>query len=242
MKVGEFQKKLEVSSSSYSNFMGQNGAMKGMESDTFMGACEFFMKRELAGLKMPRAKKAKTASSSSGTADSNADKDDTNSKKKSAKKDNAADKHDVSSVHLDGENKHAVPIYDTCDDVRTKINRYLRETTGATNAGFVRIINSAAFPEGATSTPQTASARQLTTFLNGKGPVKGCESPVFYAAYVFFEKLRVKDGKPKTKKRTEMETIWKKRGMELVDVTTKGVFITAGKRPYVDKYGQLQGA
>lgn len=241
MKVGEFQKKLEVSSSSYGNFMGQNGGTKGMESDTFIAACEFFKKRELAGLKMPRAKKAKTASSS-GNTDSNADKANASSKKQSANKDKAANKHDVSSVQLDGESKRAVPIYDTCDDVRTKINRYLRETTGATNAGFVRTINSAAFPEDATSTPQTASARQLTTFLNGKGPVKGCESPVFYAAYVFFEKLRIKEGKPKSKKRTEMEGVWKKRGMELVDITTKGVFARAGERPYVDKYGQLKFA
>lgn len=243
MKIGEFQRKIGVSSKSYGTFMGQNGPTKGMGSATYMGACEFFMKRDLAGLKMPRAKKAKTAAAaSSATTDGNADKDNTNSKKQSATKDKAANKHDVSAIILEGESRHAVPIYDTCDDIRTKINRYLRET-GETNAGFVRTINSAAFPEDATSTAQTASTRQLTTVLNGKGPVKGCESPVFYAAYVFFEKLRLKEGKPKSKKRTEMEGVWKKqRGMELVDITTKGVFTKAGQHPYVDKYGQLQFA
>ncbi len=60
MKVGEFQDKLGVSGNSYRNFLGQNGNTKGMESDTYYAASEFFKKRELAGVKMPR-KKAKTA-------------------------------------------------------------------------------------------------------------------------------------------------------------------------------------
>ena len=72
MKVGEFQDKLGVSASSYSSFMGQNGNTKGLYSDTFGSAAEFFKRRELAGVKMPRAtKKAKaTATNDAGAAGS----------------------------------------------------------------------------------------------------------------------------------------------------------------------------
>jgi hypothetical protein len=35
---------------------------------------------------------------------------------------------------------------------------------------------------------------------------------VFYAAYVFFEKVRLAEGKPKSKHRVEMEEIWGGKG------------------------------
>ena len=59
MKVGEFQSKLGVSSKGYNDFMKQSGPMKGTGSDTYYAAFEFFKKRELVGVKMPR-KKVKT--------------------------------------------------------------------------------------------------------------------------------------------------------------------------------------
>lgn len=45
-----------------------------------------------------------------------------------------------------------------------------------------------------------------------KGADTGNTSCVFYAAYVFFEKLRVQEGKPKSKHREEMEAIWASKG------------------------------
>lgn len=194
----------------------------------------------VAGLKQPQPKKAKTTASAPGsTTDNNTDKAKTKPKKQASDNAKVASKNDVSMITLEGESNRTVPIYDTCDDMRTKINRYMREMTGATNAGFVRTVNSAANPMDTIDSFRPATASQLTTFLKGKGPTKGCESPVFYAAYVFFEKLRVKEGKPKSKKRVEMEAVWEKAGMKLIDASVRGVWALRGQTPYEDKYGKL---
>jgi hypothetical protein len=59
MKVGEFQKAINVTSNSYSRFMGQNGPDKGSGSDMYGSAYIFFKKRELRGIKSTPNKKAK---------------------------------------------------------------------------------------------------------------------------------------------------------------------------------------
>jgi hypothetical protein len=59
MKVGEFQKAINVTSKSYSTFMNQNGPFKGSGSSVYYSAWAFFKRREMRGLKMPK-KKAKT--------------------------------------------------------------------------------------------------------------------------------------------------------------------------------------
>ena len=206
MKVGEFQSKLGVSSKGYNDFMKQSGPMKGTGSDTYYAAFEFFKKRELAGVKMPR-KKVKT--------------DDNDTK----------DKYDVSGVHLDGEEYERVPIFDTCDDMRRKINAHLRAVS-TTNAAFVRQI-AEMFPH-----PPEMAGHHLTRFLGQKGHTKGADNPVYYAAYVYFEKLRVKNKGKKSKKRQEMEEIWCRKGGMKRDRQPQRVFLMAGERWTVDQYGR----
>ena len=46
-------------------------------------------------------------------------------------------------------------------------------------------------------------------FMRKKGPAAGNTSMAFYASYVFFEKMRIRDGKPKPS--TDWE--WRMRGM-----------------------------
>ncbi|KAK7900458.1 hypothetical protein LTR67_002740 [Exophiala xenobiotica] len=236
MKVGEFQKKLDVSSTSYNRFMAMNGADKGTSSDTYFSAAEFFKRRELAGLKMPRQKKAKTTGD---TPDTNKSGSTTTAPKKS-KKDEIAEiekANDVSDITLPGEEDDSVPVFDTCDDIRTKIKRYMRETPHATGAGFVRTAASA-LPE---NSDRKAAQQGLTKFLNAKGPRKGAESNVFYTAYVFFEKLRIKQGKPKSKKREEMEKEWGRQGMELRDSSKVHILVGPGLPPmHEDKYGIMR--
>ncbi|KIW91892.1 uncharacterized protein Z519_07862 [Cladophialophora bantiana CBS 173.52] len=156
----------------------------------------------------------------------------------SKSKQGAAGDNDVSSIHLDGDERDSVPVYDTCDDIRTKINRFLRETPGASNAGFTRTIN-AALPQ---STGVKATAAQLGRFLKKHGPTDGAESPVFYASYVFFEKLRIKWEKPKSKKREEMESVWGPQGMGLHDLGNRSFICHQSERPYVTKFGELKFA
>ena len=213
-KVGKFQDKLGVSSKSYGDFMGQNGPDKGSYSSTYQAGWEFFKKMEVAGVKMPRKKKAKTEAPKDG--------------KKSDKSGDG--KQDVSDIKLDGEDKGEVPIYDKCDEVRRKINAQLRDTS-MTQAAFLREI-AKCMP----GTP-TLSAQRLKTFLNSKGPRAGNDSPIFYAAYVWFEKLRIKEGKKKGKKREEMEKVWAKEG-GMDREAPKGGWLCRSP-PTVDQCGQI---
>ncbi|OAP59904.1 hypothetical protein AYL99_04906 [Fonsecaea erecta] len=144
---------------------------------------------------------------------------------------------EVSSVVLKGEEGiNPVPVYDTCDDIRAKINRFLRDTPSATNAGFVRDINAVTLCPSI----KNATAAQLSAFLKRHGPTDGAESPVFYRSYVFFEKLRIVRGKPKTKKRLEMENVWKASGMDLTDLGKTRVWCGPNQTAYTSVYGELQ--
>lgn len=188
MKVGEFQDELGISPASYRRFMNQTGVRQGEGSDAYMNACRFFKKRELQGLKVvPPKKKAR---SSVGGKDAG-----------KSEKQKAADAIDTGDVKLDGEDEGEVPVYDTCDELRKKVRAFLKKD-GVTQAALCRGI-SACLPGD-----QVVQARQLTTFMGKSGPTRGNNSPIFYGGYVFFEKLRIKDEKPKTKFRLEMEDIY----------------------------------
>ncbi|TDZ14192.1 hypothetical protein Cob_v012877 [Colletotrichum orbiculare MAFF 240422] len=145
---------------------------------------------------------------------------------------------DLSDIHLDGDETMSVPVYDTCQDIRTKINAQLRKD-GATKAGFLRAIVKAAYPPGSDA---KMAASLLANFLAKKGHGGGNTSSVFYAAYVFFEKLRVRDGKPKSKKRLEMEEQWGSDGFARDhDMGPNARYWgRADESLHIDKYGKLQ--
>ncbi|KAK7454805.1 hypothetical protein CaCOL14_005870 [Colletotrichum acutatum] len=158
-------------------------------------------------------------------------------KKQATKK--AVDKKDplpdLSAIELPGDGEMSVPVFDTCDIVRTKIRAILQKE-GVTKAAFLRAIVKAAYPAGS---DHKIAPNLLTNFMNKKGPASGNTSSVFYAAYVFFEKLRVRDGKPKTKKREEMENEWP-NGMDTERQLDGWVTCLAGERPHIDKYGKTR--
>jgi hypothetical protein len=161
-------------------------------------------------------------------------------KKKRVTKAEEEEKNDVSNIHLDGESDVDVPVYDTCDEARKKISAYLRES-GVTQAGFLREI-AKTYPDG-----KKIQSKVLNDFLNKKGPNAGNTSSVFYASYVLFEKMRVRDGKPKSKFREEMEKIWNgtnnwedgKPGFDVKRSSHRGYLCSAGTRPHEDKYGRV---
>ena len=113
-----------------------------------------------------------------------------------AKKAKASDvaKFDVDDIDLDGERHEDVPVYDNCDEVRRKIQAHLREP-GVTQAGFGRQI-AKTFADG-----RGIQGKQIADFLKKKGESSGAESCVYYASYVFFEKVRVKNGAKKSNAR-----------------------------------------
>ena len=71
--------------------------------------------------------------------------------------------------------------------------------TGISNAAFCREL-SKMFREGT----ENVSTRNMSTFRTKKKPSEGCANPAYYAGYCFFEKLRLKEGKGKSKHREEM--------------------------------------
>ncbi|MCJ1438420.1 hypothetical protein MMC27_007808 [Xylographa pallens] len=215
MKVGEFQRAIGVTSSSYGNFMKKHGRDAGEQSSVYSAANAFFRMRELEGHKMPRKKAKKETDADGKETGKNLD-------------------YDVSDIHLEGGDEGEVAIYDTCDDIRRKIAAHLR-APGITQAGFCRAL-SAQFPA---SDGRKLSSAQLQAFQRKKGPVEGNSSGVFYAAYVFFEKLRIKQGKKKSKARLEMEEVWGDEGGVDRELQRGGYLVMRGEEVVQDRYGKV---
>ena len=202
MKVTEFQRSNGINSNSYGRFMKLKGADSGIDNNTYHGGHAFFLRRERKGIK-PKAKKAKAAD--------NAD-------------------YDVSEIYIDGEEGEDLPIYDTCDDIRTKIQAHLR--LGVTQAALCREIGKMYRPT------RPLQSKQLSDFLRKKGPTCGNTSVVYYGAYVYFEKLRIKNGAERTKKRREVERA-KPHGMTR-DPTWHGYWSFADEILVEDQFGDLK--
>ncbi|KAK5112553.1 hypothetical protein LTR85_011245 [Meristemomyces frigidus] len=193
MKVGEFCNTLGVANNALNRFRGQTGAQKGDKSEVYVKAWKYFEKREIAGLKMPnKNKKLKTADGESSTG-------------ASAGASKSASAHpDISAIRLEDEESDDVPVYESCDEVRKKIAAYLRKP-GVTQAQFCRDLYGQLHSD---KRPKSIQSSQLTAFRGNKGANRGNTSSVFYAAYVLFEKIRIAEGKPKSKHRQEMEEVW----------------------------------
>ena len=145
------------------------------------------------------------------------------------------DSLDVSGVSLDDEDEDGdIPVYDTCDTIRRKI-RALLAKDGVTQAAFLRAIAAAAFEDGSRKI-QSAS---LTAFMRQKGPLAGNTSTVYYAAYVFFEKLRIKQRKPKSADREIMEELHPGGVDRKVQSGKVAYVVGANSRIGMDKYGRI---
>jgi hypothetical protein len=57
-----------------------------------------------------------------------------------------------------------------------------------------------------------------------------------------FEKLRIRDGKPKTQFREEMEDIWGPSGFDIWTSTSTRYLTTRNVYLYTDKYGKVRAA
>ncbi|KAK3951213.1 RNA ligase-domain-containing protein [Pseudoneurospora amorphoporcata] len=180
-----------VSVKSLTGFLREHGAFKGQGYSSYPAAWEYFKKLEVFGYKIPNktsaAKKRKTDSAAGAEAGAA----------------NSAGV-DISDVHLEGEETDEVPVYDTCDEIRRKIDAYLKRP-GVTMAQFCRDIHA---QHQSAKRPANIHTSQLTRFRGMNGARAGATSSVFYGAYVFFEKLRIKEKKPMTKHRQDMEEAW----------------------------------
>ncbi|KAI9057093.1 hypothetical protein FKP32DRAFT_1598581 [Trametes sanguinea] len=94
-------------------------------------------------------------------------------------------------VVLEGEKERAVPIYDDCNEVRRKIRRLLRQP-GFKITHWLKEIGDINY-------------NSYQRFMRATGPTGGAENGTYYAAYVYFEKVRIFEGKKKTAKRIRNE-------------------------------------
>lgn len=144
-----FAAAISVSMKSLANFLAMHGAFKGANSASYDNAWAYFKKREMVGLKLPvkkAAKMAKTDDAAATTSDATPTSISTTSTTATAKAPAGTKKAqtssagvDISAIHLDGEEDDRVPIFDSCDEVRRKINAHLKKP-GVTQAQFCRDI------------------------------------------------------------------------------------------------------
>jgi hypothetical protein len=230
MKVGEFQNAIHVSSKSYYTFMKQNGPDKGRGSSVYFNAWRFFKVRELKGISMPKKKKAKVLTANTGNAANNSSSsEDSTSIIKS-------DLLKIANIWLPGEDYDDVAILDSCDEMRRKINAYLRKD-GVTQAEFLRALDEQ-FKGPLENRPKKLQHFHLSYFRGNNGPLGGNSSLLYYAAFVFFEKLRIADGKGKSFHRLGMEDRW---GVLGVDRERRSGYILypSHLHPVLDEYGIL---
>lgn len=214
-KKGEFCTAIGSSPTAVNRFLKSTGRDGGFGSDVYWEAWAWFKKRELAGLSMPAAsaasqKKAKTAKAHLSSASA-----------------------DLNNIHLDGEETDSVPVFETCDVVRRKITAHLK-TPGLTQAQFCRDLHAQLKMPGCKS----IQSKMLADFRKKKGPRAGCTSSVYYAAYVYLEKLRLAEGKPKSKHRLEMEKIYP-GGAERERDGSQGYWCRADEQMIEDEYGRV---
>jgi len=114
----------------------------------------------------------------------------------------------LSDVHLEGEEEDKIKICGSCAEIRRKISAHLRKP-GVAQAQFLKDLAS----QFRTMDVKLQS-KQLNDLRGKHGADSGNISRVFYAAYVFFKRLRIKDVKPKGKHRLEMEKVSRDHGFD----------------------------
>ncbi|KAF9773454.1 hypothetical protein IL306_008736 [Fusarium sp. DS 682] len=188
MTKAEFCSAIGANSNSLNKFLKQKGPAGGSRSAVWRNAYNWFKQREVMGLKMPDVKKRQLEEKKKDTTDG------TPSKTPATKA-----LPDISEIHLDGEETDQVPIYDDCDEIRRKINAHMK-IPGVTQAQFCRDI----YAQFKAPKCKGIQSKQLSDFRQAKGSNAGAKSSVFYGAYVYFEKMRIAQGKPMSKHRIDM--------------------------------------
>ncbi|KIW02261.1 uncharacterized protein PV09_06411 [Verruconis gallopava] len=229
MKVKDFIEAIDVSGPSYHKFMKQYGKEKGMMSETYVNAFHYFKHREELGIPMPKKQKVSKPLSETST----------NAKVGKGKKDPSIPTPiPFPSIQLEGEEEDEVEVYDSCDEIRRKIEAHLRKPN-VTQASFLRDLHAQFHGP---QKPKSLQATQLNKFRNYGGPLTGNMSGIYYAAYVYFEKERIANGRPKSQHRLDMENAWElKGGVDLTQNFNNIAYVCSeGRTIYMNSLGQVR--
>jgi hypothetical protein len=225
MTVNEFCNAINVQADSYYAFMMKDGEWEGLSASTYGNAWRFFKGRELRGIKMPSSKIAKK-------------KPTAKSVKKPAIEEDP-EKYHVSGIHLDDESDGEVEIYETCDSLRRIVKAHLNKSD-VSQVSFLRQVSNQFGNQ-----PKKITAAQLRGFMEKSGAHAGASSAFFYGAYVYFEKLRIKNGEEMSEFRQEMEDIWfyqpfQKHAGFPRHGGRQTYILSAGSEAYLDEYGRVR--
>lgn len=124
--------------------------------------------------------------------------------------------------------------YQSWYNVLNKNQSQLLRKSDVTGAAFCRLLESQLLGD---SSKKIQSA-QLSSFRNKKGVRAGNTSHTFYAAYIFFEKMRIQQQKPKSEDRNIMEEFWMSEG-GFSRRPYHGFWCRQGTVPVEDKYGRV---
>jgi len=183
-----FLKFLGVNSNSYRRFMGFKKKWQGSGNGTFWSGLRFFRvlteakknvkkKNKKAGKKAP--KKKKKIYGNGLTAD-----EDLWSLIQSIEEADDIIEDDTSK------------IYENCDEVRSKIKSFLKETDITQTGLASKILD--------------VNSNAMRKFISDTGVNSGGASNVYWKTYNFFEKKRILEDKPKSNKRKRVESLDKK--------------------------------
>lgn len=193
-----FLQQIGCNSNSYGRFMKLKGKDNGYQNGVYWGAARFF---EMAARRAAAEKKANPGGAKRKRA---AETSATQSKKATGDQ-LLARIAAIDTVPLDKE----APVFDTCGEVKKKINAFLLEGS-VTKGRFCREIG--------------VQATQLDSFLKmakaGAASVSvhsqpGGANQTYWKAYRFFEQKRIVEGAKKTKARTNNETTIAPTGFQL---------------------------
>ncbi|KAI0476377.1 hypothetical protein GGR56DRAFT_467204 [Xylariaceae sp. FL0804] len=200
MTKTEFGAAIGASCNVLNRFLSQRGPTAGSGSSVYYNAFAWFRQREHVGLKFPDAKKRQRLEEAAAGPSSGSGGKSSSSSKSSGPA--AAALPDISAIELPGEDEDDVPVYDSCDEVRRKLAAHLRKTPGLTQAQLCRDL----YAQLRAPRCKAIQSKQLADFRAHKGARGGAKSTVYYAAYVYFEKLRLARGQPKSAHREASES------------------------------------
>ncbi|KAK7960299.1 hypothetical protein PG988_011513 [Apiospora saccharicola] len=258
MKKTEFCDAIGASNAAVNAFLKKPwGPLDGANSKAFYKAWDWFKQREIAGLKLFNVNKRRQTEAARAAADRPANTGASaganlglvqgpmqlrlpihRPHRPLAARASAAPLPipDISGIHLPGEETDQVPIHDTCDVVREKIDEHLA-TCRVSQAQFCRDIH--AHGLNSPTRCKGIQPKQLTEFRHKNGSNAGATSIVFYAAYVYFEKIRLAQDQPKSKFRLEMEKRWPD-GFDRKHDDRIPLILHKSEKAHWDKYGKLQ--
>ena len=237
VKVTQFQRLLDINSNSYGRFMKHRGPDSGVDNQTYAAAHAFFVRQDMYGTAPPptmgglvgtfpsaaapsppivtpsftpinNGKKRQRTSTISSVSSRRTSGDVLASSASSVNGNDTAGPADITIILLPNLLTDSVPVHDSCDEIRRKITLHLNRA-GVTQASFLRTLAAQFHAE-----ERKFQSKQLNTFRSYRGADKGNTSAIFYAAYVYFERLRIKEGLEKTRHRIAMEAAWPK-GFEI---------------------------